>query len=102
MRAKSAQELKKELTEAKTIQLVDVREPHEHEEYNIGGVNIPLGDIMLHEEELKALSEEGEIVLYCRSGNRSGMAQKIIAMRMGITHTANLEGGILAWKDLDK
>lgn len=78
--------------------LVDVREPWEHEEFNIGGINIPMADLMTHEAELKALSQTGDLLLYCRSGNRSSVAQKLLAMRMGIENTVNLKGGVVSLK----
>lgn len=98
MRELSAHELRELLQQSESVQLIDVREPYEHEEFNIGGTNIPLAELPDHEEALKAMSEQGDIVLYCRSGNRSAVAQKLLAMRFGIENTANLTGGVLAWK----
>jgi rhodanese-related sulfurtransferase len=99
MREVTAEELTKMIERNEKIHLVDVREPYENEEFNIGGPNIPLGELMNHEAELKALSQSGEIVFYCRSGNRSVMAQKILAARMGIDNTINLRGGMNSWRD---
>ncbi|MEN2434174.1 rhodanese-like domain-containing protein [Weeksellaceae bacterium A-14] len=54
--------------------LVDVREPLELEMDGFikGAVNIPLGEIADHKDEL--LNADVPVVLYCRSGNRSGKA----------------------------
>ncbi|MBO6184246.1 MAG: rhodanese-like domain-containing protein [Chryseobacterium sp.] len=54
--------------------LIDVREPMELEmDGNIdGAVNIPLGEVEDRKEEI--LSIEKPVVLFCRSGNRSGKA----------------------------
>ena len=98
MRELSAHELRELLQQSEPVQLIDVREPYEHEEYNIGGTNIPLAELPNHADELKGMSERGDIVLYCRSGNRSGVAQKLLAMRFGIANTVNLTGGVLAWQ----
>ncbi len=95
----TAAELRDQLSQNKPLHLIDVREPFENEEFNIGGTNIPLGEIMDHEEELKTLARTGDLVLYCRSGNRSSMAQKLLAMRMGIENTINLRGGVMMWTD---
>ncbi len=92
-------ELTERLKEDPSVQLLDVREPYEHEEYNIGGTNIPLATIPLHLEEIQAMAEKGDIVLYCRSGNRSGMAQKLLSMHAGILNTYNLIGGMMAWQE---
>lgn len=80
------------------MHLIDVREPYEHEEHHIGGTNIPLGDLVQHLDEIKSMSHHRDIVLYCRSGNRSAMAQKLLSMQHGIDNTLNLTGGIIAWK----
>lgn len=53
--------------------IVDVREPFEFMwGHAAGAVNIPLGKIPKRLEEFRKM--EGPIVLYCRSGNRSGQA----------------------------
>jgi rhodanese-related sulfurtransferase len=90
------QELKKRLDQGERVALIDVREPYEHEEFNIGGENLPLGEIMSWSESLQ-VPRDTEIVVYCRSGNRSEMAQSFLASR-GFTAVRNLTGGIIAWK----
>ena len=54
--------------------LIDVREPMELEmDGNIdGAINIPLGEVEDRQDEI--LSIEKPVVLFCRSGNRSGKA----------------------------
>ena len=91
----TVQELKRRLDNDDQITLIDVREPHEHEDYNIGGKLIPLGSIPDSIESL--MPHQGdEIVLYCRSGQRSGTAQQYL-IQLGFDKTYNLEGGMLAW-----
>ncbi len=90
-------ELQQRLANNDEIVLIDVREPHEHQEFNIGGQLIPLGNIPSVVEDLEEHMED-EIVLYCRSGNRSGMAQHFL-QQLGFTKVRNLEGGVLAWID---
>jgi rhodanese-related sulfurtransferase len=90
-------ELKQRLKNGEKLNLVDVREPQEHVEFNIGGELIPLGKIQMMElEELENLKEQ-EIICYCRSGNRSGQACQILDM-LGFNNTKNLQGGMLAWQ----
>ena len=100
MKEITAAELKQKLDDRFNITLIDVREPYEHEEFNIGGILIPLADIPYSGERLKELGDT-EIVLYCRSGNRSAMAQKLLAMQHGI-EVSHLEGGVIAWKEMLK
>ena len=90
-------ELHQKMEDGEKIVLVDVREPYEHEEFDIGGINIPLAEIPSSQERFAAFGDV-DIVLYCRSGNRSGMAQKILAMQHQIQNTLNLRGGLIAWK----
>lgn len=94
----SVQDLKKRLDAGEKINLIDVREPAEYEEYNIGAKLIPLGQIQNMEvDELEPLKEE-EIVIHCRSGKRSAMACQILDS-MGFKNTVNVEGGVMAWKE---
>jgi rhodanese-related sulfurtransferase len=78
--------------------LIDVREPHEHDEYDIGGLNIPITELPFRIDEIKAAEEGEPLVLYCQSGNRSILAQKLLSLQFGIDNTYNLQGGINAWK----
>jgi len=91
-------QIKNRIHSGEKINLVDVREPDENAEFNIGGVLIPLGQIQsLQIDELENLKEE-EVVCYCRSGNRSGQACLILES-IGFRNTKNLTGGMLAWQE---
>jgi rhodanese-related sulfurtransferase len=90
-------ELQDRLSKGEQVNLVDVRELSEHKEFNIGGKLIPLGNIQAMEvDQIESLKEQ-ELILYCRSGNRSGQACQILDM-LGFTNTKNLQGGMLAWQ----
>ncbi len=94
----SAEEVKERLDKGEEIHLIDVREPQEHAEFNIGGTLYPLGNIRsMMVEELEELKEK-EVILYCRSGNRSGQAAMILDM-LGFKDTKNLVGGMLGWQE---
>lgn len=93
MKEITVQELKKWKDEGKDFQLVDVREQHEYEFANLGGELIPLGDIMSRTEEI---SSEKDVVLMCRSGQRSGAALNAL-QQQGEYNLYNLKGGYLAW-----
>ena len=90
--------LKQRMDNGEKINLVDVREPHEYAEANIGGKLVPLGKVQtMQVEELEDLKDE-EVVVYCRSGRRSMMACMVLD-QLGFKDTYNLEGGILAWQE---
>lgn len=94
----SVQELKKRLDAGDNIRLVDVREPNENAEFNIGGILLPLGDIRNMQTDSIDDWKKDEVVLYCRSGNRSGIAALILE-QVGFENVKNLAGGIIAWKE---
>lgn len=76
-----------ELLENPATTVVDVREPSEFASGHFqGSMNIPLGIIPLRLEEFKAMN--GPIVVYCRSGNRSGMAMNLLK-QAGISDVYN-------------
>ena len=57
MKTISYEELKPRLDAGEKINLVDVREPAEHAEYNIGGILIPLGKVQTMQiEEIEDFS----------------------------------------------
>ncbi len=75
--------------------LVDVRTPQEFAEGSVkGAVNIPLNTI---ENNLDKFDKKKDIVLFCRSGNRSSQAETILK-KNGLTKVYN--GG--SWQDVDK
>lgn len=89
-------ELKARIAAGEKLNIVDVREVHEFEEYNIDGKLIPLGELPSRLEELEALKEE-EIIVHCRSGMRSASAKQYL-LTNGFTKVRNLQGGILEWQ----
>lgn len=89
--------LKSRLDAGESVNLLDVREPSEREEFNIGGILYPLGRIrMMDVDELDDLKEK-EVICYCRSGNRSGQACMILES-LGFSNVNNLAGGMLEWQ----
>ncbi len=98
MQTITVEELHARLEAGEKINLVDVREPYENAEFNIGGILHPLGLVRdLHVEELEGLKGQ-EVIVYCRSGNRSGQACLMLET-MGFTNLKNLTGGMLAWRE---
>ncbi len=93
----SVQELRNKMEAGEKFVLLDVREPDERTAFNIGGKHIPLGTVPARIQELAGDKNE-EVVVYCRSGKRSGMAQQYLR-QAGFANVRNLEGGMLAWLD---
>ena len=98
MQTITVEELKAKLDNGESIHLVDVREPHEHADFNIGGLLLPLGKVQTMQiDEIEDLKDE-PVYVYCRSGNRSGQACLILDT-MGFKNTINVTGGMLAWQE---
>jgi rhodanese-related sulfurtransferase len=94
----SVNELKKRLNAgANDFIFIDVREPYEYEEFNLGARLIPLGTIIQAASTDLADNKDAEIIIHCRSGARSGQA-KMILTNMGFPNVRNVEGGVLAWQ----
>ena len=92
----TVQTLKQRLDAGEPLFLLDVREPHEVQICRISpSTLIPLGEVGRRMSELDA---DREMVVYCRSGVRSGKAVR--ALRdAGFSKVVNLKGGILEWID---
>lgn len=73
--------------------LIDVRMPQEHQQFNLGGLNIPLDQ--LSTDAVMTLAKQQAIVLYCQSGARSDQGLQILT-GLGFTEVYALEGGLNA------
>jgi rhodanese-related sulfurtransferase len=92
----TSEELKTRMDNGEDLIVIDVREPHEYEEFNIGGRLIPLGTLPNVVDELDDLKGE-EIIVHCRSGARSSQA-KAYLNSIGFTNVRNLLGGVMDWQ----
>ncbi len=75
--------------------LLDVRESHERENYNIGGIFIPMGEVMVSTAQIP---KEIPVIIYCRKGIRSAIVIQRLQDKFGYENLWNLQGGIEAWK----
>jgi adenylyltransferase/sulfurtransferase len=91
----SPEELKSRLDAGEKVFLLDVREPGEHAICNLGGVLIPRGELP---NRLGELDPAAEIVVYCKTGNRSAQAVDFLR-QCGFGKLRNLAGGIDAWAE---
>jgi rhodanese-related sulfurtransferase len=75
-------------------QLIDVREPEEYRDGHIPrAINVPIGRLSHH---LPLLSKEKPVLLYCQSGNRSGIAARMLK-KQGFKEVYHLRGGLFGW-----
>jgi rhodanese-related sulfurtransferase len=101
MKIITAEEVKARTDAGEKLNIIDVREPYENAEFNIGGDLVPLGQIQsMQIDDLESFKNE-ELILYCRSGNRSGQACLILET-LGFKNVKNLTGGMLNWRETFK
>ena len=82
-----------EMIRAGEVELVDVRKQHEWEAGRIAGSrHIELNELP---EKAAELAVDKTLVIYCHTGNRSGMAAE--ALRSAGIEAHSMEGGIDAW-----
>ena len=75
--------------------ILDVREPSEWNDAHIAGATlIPLGEL---EVRVNELPKDQEIVVVCRSGNRSAQGRDIL-LNAGFTQVTSMAGGLNQWK----
>ncbi|WP_336785415.1 rhodanese-like domain-containing protein [Paenibacillus sp. MMO-177] len=89
----SPAEVAEKLKQGETLYMVDVREPNEWAAGHVEGAkHIPLGQLG---ERLHELDPSAEIIMICRSGNRSGLACELLSEK-GF-NVVNMTGGLNAW-----
>jgi rhodanese-related sulfurtransferase len=90
-----AQEFKNRLPD---LTILDIRTPYEIEELDMGGIQIPLDELLLNLEKIEHLKNQ-EILIICYTGLQSEIACKILKKR-GFSKIENLEGGLEAYLSL--
>jgi rhodanese-related sulfurtransferase len=90
----SSSEAKARIDGSNPPYLLDVREPHEFKDGHIPGARlVPLGDLAAR---LSDMPRDREILVVCRSGNRSSRATKQLN-KAGLK-AINLQGGMIGWQ----
>ena len=93
----SVSEFSSKVTEAGVITL-DVRTPGEFNEGHIEGAQLIDFQSGNFENEIATLDKSKTYAVYCRSGNRSGQAVKVMS-DAGFANLYNLNGGVVDWSN---
>ncbi len=101
-------DLEEHIAENKDILLVDITEPREFNILHIeGSINVPRGILEAsadwnYEDTLPELAaaRDREVVLICRSGNRSALAAFTLQI-MGFKSVTSLKTGLRGWNDFE-
>jgi rhodanese-related sulfurtransferase len=88
-------EFSKKITESGVV-ILDGRTPGEFAEGYIEGARMIDFQGGSFETEIATLDKDVTYAVYCRSGNRSGQAVKIM-QDAGFRNLYNLEGGVIDW-----
>jgi phage shock protein E len=75
---------------------LDVRTPGEFAEGYIEGARLIDFQSGNFENEIATLDKSATYAVYCRSGNRSGQAVKVM-QAAGFTNVFNMNGGVIDW-----
>ena len=93
----NVQELKRLMDQGASFQLIDVREPFEFEQAEMGGELIPLNQIP---GSVDKIAKDKQVIIHCRSGKRSADAVAYLQQHHGFENLYNLKGGIIAWSQI--
>jgi len=80
-----------------SVILVDVRTPEEYGQGHIKGSRLVNYYEANFHSQLETLPKDKTVILYCRSGHRSGEALKFL-VSIGYSRVFNMIGGIIAWR----
>ena len=76
------------------LAVIDVREPHEFNLANIGGINLPAGELMDH---IARIPRRTSVLVICKSGARSMRALEKLK-NLGFDNAYTLNGGLNRWR----
>ncbi|MDX1695342.1 MAG: rhodanese-like domain-containing protein [Ketobacteraceae bacterium] len=83
------------------VVVIDVRSPEEYAEGHVpGAINIPHNQMDEHQDTLSSLKGK-ELLLYCRSGRRAGMAESQLTEK-GFENLYHLKGDMQGWLNANR
>ena len=86
--------LEQQAKHPKQLFVLDVRTPQEYADGHVpGAVNVPYDQLA---SRLAEVPKDKDVVLYCKSGRRAGIAADMLAAN-GYTRLSHLEGDMNAW-----
>lgn len=94
MKKITVKELKNKQDLKENLILIDVREQHEFDTAEMGGILIPMSQI---QQRYAEIPKDVDVVIHCRSGMRSANVIQFLEQQYGYENLSNLEGGIIAW-----
>lgn len=80
------------------LTILDIRTPYEIEELDLGGIKVPLDELLMNIELIENLKNQ-EVIVICYTGLQSKIAQRILEKK-GFKNLRNLEGGLEEYLNL--
>ena len=96
MKSISPLELKAMMDSGVEFQLIDIRDDYEYNICCIGGEKINMYSIP---DNIDKISRNNKVIIYCRTGVRSGNIAKFLEESFSFDNVYNLDGGIMKWRD---
>lgn len=92
----TSQELKVKIDNNDIFQLIDIREDYQFEEYNIGGINIPLETVF---SSLEKIDRDKPVIFICNTGRKTRAVLHTIKRKLSLDNKNlfSLKGGLPAY-----
>ena len=90
----TAKELKEKMDTNEDFQLIDVREDYEFEDFNIGGINIPLDQVF---SSLDQIDKDKPVVFCCTTGKKSSAITHTVKRKLNLENVYSLTGGVSSY-----
>ncbi|MCO6499746.1 MAG: rhodanese-like domain-containing protein [Vicingus serpentipes] len=87
-------DLKEKISNKDDFQLIDVREDYEFEDFNIGGINIPLDEVF---SSLEKISKNKPVIFCCNTGKKSAAILHTVKRKLGLNNVYSLQGGVTSY-----
>ncbi len=92
----TAQELKAKKDNNEDFQLIDVREDYEFDDFNIGGINIPMDTLFSVADKIE---KNKAVIFCCKTGKRSKAVTMAASKKLNLTNIYSLTGGVMGYKE---
>lgn len=79
-----------------TIQLIDLRETYQFEDFNIGGINIPLDEVISNRDKLDTSKK---IIFICNTGRKAKAIIRTLNVKHKFPTLYNVKGGMEAYAE---
>jgi len=91
------QDLKLKLENMDIFQLIDIREDYDFDDFNIGGINIPMDDVF---SSLDKVDTDKPVIFICNSGKRSKAIIHTLKRKLQLEELYSISGGIYEYQEL--